>query len=197
MLHHQKRQRLERQSLLSATQLPVRPTQNRPPWNGSWLTLAKLALIAVVVGAVGGLGIQAFFDPGLTDELKSTNLYAAVSSFGKPFGLCGTGFQSDCVIDGKTIDYEGQLIRMADYDSPDFNEPKCPYEKALGHRAKRRLLEFLNSGPIAVTTTGEHDVDKDGRRLRLVTVSGLSVGNYLIGEGLAVPWEGHRHSWCE
>jgi endonuclease YncB( thermonuclease family) len=198
MLHQQKKQRLERERLLSATQLPAKPTRNRPPWSRRrFLDLVKLGLIAVVLGAIAGLAIQAIFDPGLTDELKSTNLYVAVSSIGKPFGLCGTGFQADCVIDGNTIDYKGQLIRMADYDSPEFSEPKCPYEKTLGHKAKRRLLEFLNSGPIAVATTGDRDLDRDGRRLRLVTVSGLSVGNYLIGEGLAVPWDGHLHSWCQ
>lgn len=155
-----------------------------------------MILLAVIVGALGGLGAQAVYGPGLTDELKATNFFAAVASIGKPFGLCHAGYQANCVIDGDTIDYIGQRIRMVDYDAPEIGEPKCVHEEQLGHRAKRRLLELLNSGPVAVTPHGNRDIDKYGRKLRLVTVNGLSVGNYLIGEGLAVPWAGRRHYWC-
>lgn len=37
------------------------------------------------------------------------------------------------------------------------------------------------------------DADQFGRMLRLVTVDGRSVGETLISEGLAQPWEGRRH----
>lgn len=47
-----------------------------------------------------------------------------------------------------------------------------------------------------MTPHGNRDVDQYGRKLRLVTVSGLSVGDALIAEGLAVPWAGRRHYWC-
>jgi endonuclease YncB( thermonuclease family) len=104
--------------------------------------------------------------------------------------------ETHCVIDGDTIDYQGQRIRMVDYDTPEIGEPKCASEEALGHKAKHRLIEILNSGPVAVTPQGDRDMDKYGRKLRLVTVNGQSVGDTLIAEGLAVPWEGHRHYWC-
>ncbi len=154
--------------------------------------MALLALAAVA----GGLGAQQLYNRGLIDTLDLRSIPAAVSSIGKPFGLCHEDSQPDCVIDGETIEYMGERIRMVDYDAPEIVSPRCPYEQALGHRAKGRLLELLNSGPVAVMPYGDSDVDKYGRKLRLVTVSGQSVGNFLIGEGLAAPWEGHHHQWC-
>jgi endonuclease YncB( thermonuclease family) len=109
------------------------------------------------------------------------------------FQICYFPGETHCVIDGDTIDYMGQRIRMVDYDTPEIGEPKCASEEALGHKAKHRLIEILNSGPVAVTPHGDRDIDKYGRKLRLVTVNGRSVGDTLISEGLAVPWEGHRH----
>jgi endonuclease YncB( thermonuclease family) len=89
-----------------------------------------------------------------------------------------------------------QRVRMVDYDAPEIGEPKCSSEHELGQMAKYRLLELLNSGAVAAIPRGDRDIDKYGRKLRLVTVNGLSVGGYLIGEGLAVPWAGRRHHWC-
>lgn len=121
----------------------------------------------------------------------------AMTSVVKPFGICGMAFGKDCVVDGDTIDYRGQRVRMVDYDTPEITEPHCASEYALGQRAKYRLLELLNSGPVEVRTYGARDFDKYGRKLRLVLVNGRSVGDTLIAEGLAWPWEGHRHAWCQ
>ena len=112
------------------------------------------------------------------------------------FRICGTFNRSACVIDGDTIDFRGQRIRMIDYDAPEIGEPKCDSERALGHRAKNRLVEILNSGTVEIRMSGTRDVDRFGRKLRLVTVNGRSVGDTLIAEGLAWPWEGRRHAWC-
>lgn len=121
---------------------------------------------------------------------------AAVSSFGGAFGICGMSFARNCVIDGDTIEYNGARIRMIDYDTPEISDPKCASEYALGQRAKLRLLEILNSGTVDVRVSGSRDIDKYGRKLRLVLVNGRSVGDILISEGLAWRWEGRRHSWC-
>jgi len=125
-------------------------------------------------------------------------LYAASEPTELPFVLCTSVIagEADCVIDGDTIDYRGQRVRMVDYDTPEIAEPKCASEEALGHQAKLRLLEILNSGPVEVRRQGDRDADKNGRKLRLVTVGGRSVGDILIAEGLAVRWAGRRHKWC-
>lgn len=115
---------------------------------------------------------------------------------GTPFALCHGSSANDCVIDGDTIDFNGQRIRMVDYDAPEISEPKCASEAALGERAKMRLLDLLNSGSVEIRRIGSRDEDRYQRKLRLVLVNGRSVGDTLIAEGLAWPWQGHRHAWC-
>ena len=169
--------------------------------------LRRTISIALLIAAAlaGGLGAQTLYDRGLVAgalQLPGIPEFISLagepfgSLAGEPFGLCLDGSQADCVIDGYTIEYRGDRVRMVDYDAPEVGLPECPYELALGRQAKSRLLELLNSGPVAVTPRGDRDVDRDGRKLRLVTVSGQSVGNFLVGEGLAAPWEGHHHDWC-
>lgn len=100
------------------------------------------------------------------------------------------------MIDGDTIEYNGERVRMVDYDTPEISEPRCASEYDLGQKAKFRLLEILNSGTVDVRTSGARDTDRYGRKLRLVLVDGRSVGDILISEGLASRWEGRRHDWC-
>lgn len=100
------------------------------------------------------------------------------------------------MIDGDTIEYNGERVRMVDYDTPEISEPRCASEYDLGQKAKFRLLEILNSGTVDVRTSGARDTDRYGRKLRLVLVDGRSVGDILISEGLAWRWEGRRHDWC-
>lgn len=116
------------------------PKGRPPPWRQRRRTYdpVKVALLTAILTASGALVIHEYV---VADGFQPTNLYAAVSSIGKPFGLCRAGYQANCVIDGDTIDYMGQRIRMVDYDTPEIGEPKCASEEAQGHKAKRRLLE--------------------------------------------------------
>ena len=166
----------------------------RPPDRGG-----KGHVIAAVVAAAVLGGLVAHFAtggavPGFLKPLSPIG--AAITSVAKPFGICGMAFGRDCVVDGDTIRYNGERVRMVDYDTPEISEPHCASEYALGQRAKYRLLELLNSGSVEVRPSGARDFDKYGRKLRLVLVNGRSVGDTLISEGLAWPWEGHRHAWC-
>ena len=129
--------------------------------------------------------------PGFLQPVNAT-----LSTATGTFGLCGLSFGRDCVIDGDTIQVNGERIRMVDYDTPEISEPRCASEYALGQKAKFRLLELLNSGGVEIQSSGARDTDKYGRKLRLVLVDGRSVGDTLIAEGMAWPWEGHRHAWC-
>lgn len=115
---------------------------------------------------------------------------------GERFGLCGSKEQVTCVIDGDTIIHEGIRIRMIDFDTPEIETPRCASEEALGHKARLRLRELLNGGTVRIVKSGSRDEDRYGRKLRLVTVNGRPVGDILIEEGLAWPWEGRRHDWC-
>lgn len=111
------------------------------------------------------------------------------------FGLCHTGGGTNCVVDGDTIWFHRQRIRVADIDAPETHDPQCASEQALGDQATARLHQLVNSGVVTLTTI-DRDVDGYGRKLRIVEVDGTSVGETLVDEGLARWYAGGRKSWC-
>jgi hypothetical protein len=111
------------------------------------------------------------------------------------FSMCFTGGGYNCVVDGDTIWLGGVKIRIADIDAPETHEPRCSSEKELGDRATLRLQQLLNSGAITLESV-DRDEDRYQRKLRIVDVDGTSVGDVLVGEGLAREWDGARHPWC-
>lgn len=101
------------------------------------------------------------------------------------------------VIDGDTFDYAGGRVRIADIDAPETHPSRCPYEAELGARATRRLHTLLAAGPFELRPLGDgRDTDRYGRRLRIVTRGGQSLGDVLVTEGLARTWTGRREPWC-
>lgn len=100
------------------------------------------------------------------------------------------------VIDGDTFDYGGARIRVADIDTPEVNG-RCPYETQLAARATRRMRTLLAAGPFDLHPLGSgRDEDRYGRKLRIVTRDGQSLGDVLVAEGLARTWTGRREPWC-
>jgi endonuclease YncB( thermonuclease family) len=112
------------------------------------------------------------------------------------FSSCRWFWQQNCVIDGDTIRYQGERVRLVGIDAPEIFSPKCDYELQLGRKAKARLIELLNAGPFVVRPTTGPDVDQYGRKLREVTRNGRSIGDTLVAEGVARPWRGSRLPWC-
>ncbi len=112
-----------------------------------------------------------------------------------PFRICGRG-TGDCVVDGDTFWYRAEKIRIADIDAPETEQAKCASERALGDRAKYRLAELLAEAPFSLEGYGSRDRDQYGRLLRVVYQNGRSVGQILVAEGLARPWQGRRRPWC-
>lgn len=111
------------------------------------------------------------------------------------FGFCHTGGGANCVVDGDTLWLGGEKIRVADIDAPETHEPRCAAEQALGDRATRRLQQLLNGGAVSLEPI-DRDEDRYGRKLRIVRVDGRSVGEALVGEGLARRYAGGRQPWC-
>jgi micrococcal nuclease len=100
------------------------------------------------------------------------------------------------VIDGDTIDYDGLRIRIADIDTPEVRG-RCAHESELAARATARLRELLAGGAIELhRLPSGRDEDRYGRKLRIVTRDGRSVGDMLVAEGLARTWTGRREPWC-
>lgn len=111
------------------------------------------------------------------------------------FVFCPTGGGGSCVVDGDTFWMDGEKIRIADIDTPETHPSRCAEEARLGAAATQRLRQLLNGGPVTLVAVGR-DTDRYGRKLRIVLRDGRSVGDTLVSEGLARPWDGVRRPWC-
>lgn len=112
------------------------------------------------------------------------------------FGLCHKGGGTNCVVDGDTIWYQSEKIRVADIDTPETHPARCPEEARLGKAATLRLQALLNQGPFELRSI-RRDTDRYGRKLRIVERNGVSLGMILVREGLARPYTGgKRQPWC-
>lgn len=111
------------------------------------------------------------------------------------FSFCHTGGGTNCVVDGDTIYYRGTKIRIADIDTPETHGPRCPAEAERGAAATRRMQQLVNAGPFTLQSINR-DEDRYGRKLRILTRGGESLGSILVAEGLARYYEGGRRSWC-
>jgi endonuclease YncB( thermonuclease family) len=153
-------------------------------------------LAFLIVAGAGTLMLRADW-PGLASVARAALPEAspALAIAAQDFTACRRRTDLTCVVDGDTFRIAGEVIRIADIDTPEVHSPACPAEKALGERATLRLTALLNAGPFELMAY-ERDVDRYGRSLRVVTRDGVSVGGVLVAEGLAHAWDGRKHPWC-
>jgi endonuclease YncB( thermonuclease family) len=139
-----------------------------------------------------GPGWMARIDlPGSTPAPQSV----AVDSLSADFGYCHSGGGTNCVVDGDTFWFRGEKYRIADIDTPETHGPRCEAEGTLGKRATDRLQGLMNAGAFSLESA-DRETDRYGRKLRIVTREGQSIGDQLVAEGLAREWDGRRHPWC-
>lgn len=98
-----------------------------------------------------------------------------------------SGHRHHCVVDGDTVWWNGEKIRIADIDAPEING-RCARERDLAVAARTRLVQLLGARPVTITRTG---TDRYGRTLARMG----NVGERLIAEGLATRWP-RRRDWC-
>lgn len=142
---------------------------------------------------VGGLAGGAVLGSLLIAWPRISATFATPTS-SPQFAVCGM-VKSDCVVDGDTFHFEGQEIRIADIDTPELKS-RCDFEYQKSREARDRLVLLLNEGPFEVVPIGDRDEDQYGRKLRVVTRGGSSLGDRLVSEGLARTWTGRREPWC-
>lgn len=105
--------------------------------------------------------------------------------------ICPHGPRDNCIVDGDTFWSGGEKVRIADIDAPEM-DGECAFERALAIKARDRLAILLGSR-FEMERQGK---DRFGRTLAIISVSGRSVGEALISEGLARRWAGRREAWC-
>lgn len=145
------------------------------------ITTVLSVALAASVDALGGMLIPSRSAPEPT-----------VSAM---FSICHTGGGTNCVVDGDTAWIGGVKVRIADIDAPETHPPRCQLEAGLGNRATARLAELLNAGPFTVQSAGR-DQDRYGRKLRVLSRGGRSLGDQLVEEGFARRYDGGRRPWC-
>lgn len=100
------------------------------------------------------------------------------------------------VIDGDTVSWRGERVRLVGFDTPEIFSPRCASEAQTGEMARRML-----AGMIATARSAELAIrperDRYGRTLAVLLLDGADVGPRLVAAGLARPYEaGRRQSWC-
>jgi micrococcal nuclease len=161
--------------------------QRKAWWKTNW---PYAILIAAPILGVGIAWLwQAPPTRGVAESSGGTEQYS------ETFSRCSGPIRVTCVVDGDTIWLRGQKIRIADINTPEVGKPECPAESALGERATSRLVALLNAGGFSIMPI-DRDEDRFGRKLRIITRGGKSLGSILVAEGLAETWTGSRRSWC-
>lgn len=124
--------------------------------------------------------------------LSSTTVFAAEGTIHK----CENGQRISCVVDGDTIWFKGEKIRLMGYDTPEPTTNICGGQKEtrLAALASNRLVELLNENQFTIE---RHGKDRYGRTLAVVKIEGRDVGDILIAEGLARSWPDGNEFWCE
>ena len=171
---------------------------------GGWLQAAgEIGPILWAAPLALGLAVLLATSPEVTDRslaaaipLHSGGERTGADHERASFAQCGAfASREACVIDGDTFWYRGEKIRIADINTPETSDPKCPAEAELGQRATARLTALLNAGAFSLERT-DRTHDRYGRALFTVTRGGESVGEALVREGLAEEWRGYRREWC-
>ena len=160
-----------------------------------WLDSLWLPVIAFALTSFAGGALLRLDRDAATDRAVATAPAIVEPATSRRFATCFSRHAPTCVVDGDTFRLDGDIIRIADIDTPEVRDHRCPAEKALGDRATRRLVSLLNAGPFTLRPI-DRDRDRYGRRLRIVVRDGASVGGMLVAEGLARAWDGARRGWC-
>lgn len=117
----------------------------------------------------------------------------------------GYRFAAMRVIDGDTLEIDGETVRIANIDTPEkAPRAQCQAEAALAAVATRELEGLLGldfdpgSGRGIAPTLLREGQDRYGRTLaRVQLVTGGDAGEEMVRRGVAVEWTGRRAAWCE
>ena len=90
------------------------------------------------------------------------------------------------VIDGETLRYGREHIRILGIDAPETeNRARCDAERQLAAKATTTLTNIIMGKRLEVE---RHGKDRFGRTLAYIRISGADVGEMLIMADVAVRW---------
>jgi micrococcal nuclease len=99
-------------------------------------------------------------------------------------------------IDGDTVSWRGERVRLVGFDTPEIFSPQCASEAQKGQAAKRMLAGMIanaRSADLAIRP----ERHRYGRILAVLFLDETNVGPRLMAAGLARRYEGgRRQSWC-
>jgi micrococcal nuclease len=93
--------------------------------------------------------------------------------------------------------YQEVAVRIDRIDAPETRQAQCSSERELGLKAKSLVEKLLPAGA-TVTLNQIHNDKYHGRVVAtLRTTNGEDLGQRLLKEGLAAPYNGgKKRSWC-
>lgn len=101
------------------------------------------------------------------------------------------------MIDGDTAEIDGIRYRLVGYDTPETYQAQCEFERTWGNQATSRARQLVAAAG-AINLSVLPGKDRYGRGLARISVSGTDLGDILIAENLARPYDGGRRAgWCE
>lgn len=160
---------------------------------GRWFGFAMVAVPLAAFSAV-------FFAPVLREGPQAeaaVGVAEVVDREEATFALCSGPVRVTCVVDGDTIWYRGEKIRLVGFDTPETSNPGCAREARLGEQATLRLQAWLNEGAFSLTPNPEGRAeDRYGRSLLVASRGGANVAEVLLAEGLAERRGGRQNVWC-
>lgn len=92
------------------------------------------------------------------------------------------------VVDGDTVWFRGERLRLLVIDAPEISAPRCAAEYAAGIEARNALSDFIFGRLVTVHYSGRRDVY--ARPLVRLSVDGQDAGSHMLSRNLAV-----RYAW--
>ena len=101
------------------------------------------------------------------------------------------------VIDGDTIWWGDDRVRLIGYDAPEVASPQCASERSAGRAATAALRQAIGAAS-SIELAPISRRDRWGRVLARLYLDGEDVADRMIGNGLARVYHGGpRAGWCQ